>query len=73
MRDYRVLMMRADATQRPLISGQRGQLRAISLIRPLTQRLIHPIAVAPHHLEGRVDDLTRASAGEQSPDAKGAK
>ena len=44
-----------------LISGQRGQLQAISLIRPLTQRLIHPIAVAPHHLEGRVDDLTRAS------------
>jgi hypothetical protein len=56
-----------------LISEQRGQLQAISLIRPLTQRLIDPIAVAPHHLEGRVDDLTRASAGEQSPDAEGAK
>ena len=56
-----------------LTSGQRRQLQAISLIRPLTQRLIHPIAVAPHHLEGRVDDLTRASAGEESPDAEGAK
>ena len=73
MQDYRVLMMWADATQTSLISGQRGQLQAISLIRPLTQRLIHPNAVAPHHLEGRVDDLTRASAGEQSPDAEGAK
>jgi hypothetical protein len=56
-----------------LISEQRGQLQAISLIRPLTQRLIHPITVARHHLEGRVDDLARASAGEQSPDAEGAK
>jgi len=64
MRDYRVLKKKnecgLDATQRP-DSGQRGQLQAISFI-DLDSRLIHPNAVGPHHLEGRVDDLTRASA-----------